>query len=206
VIKRAALKQTGYQNQKKLGGHHMATQTTINGVNVDQLFGTIEAIKGTPAIADFKFRIENKWINGGHNQSTVGDFFGATEVQTREGFVVDNAEHQILLGEDQSPNPVEYVLYALAGCLTTSLVFHASARGYAITEVESTLEGDLDLHGFLGMDEQVRNGYKNIRVTMKVKGDIPEEAVKELVELAQARSPVFDIVTNPVPVSVEVEV
>ena len=184
----------------------MAPQTTINGVNVDQLFGTIEAIKGTPAIADFKFRIENKWINGGHNQSTVGDFFGATEVQTREGFVVDNAEHQILLGEDQSPNPVEYVLYALAGCLTTSLVFHASARGYAITEVESTLEGDLDLHGFLGMDEQVRNGYKNIRVTMKVKGDIPEEAVKELVELAQARSPVFDIVTNPVPVSVEVEV
>lgn len=183
----------------------MATQTTINGVNVDQLFGTIEAIKSTPEIADFKFRVENKWINGGHNQSTVGNFFGATEVQTREGFVVDNAEHQILLGEDESPNPVEYVLHALAGCLTTALVYHASARGYKITEVESTLEGDLDLHGFLGMDEKVRNGYKNIRVTMNVKGDIPEEAVKELVELAQARSPVYDIVTNPVPVSVQVQ-
>ena len=180
----------------------MATQTTINGINVDQLFGTIEAIKGTPAIADFKFRIENKWIDGAQNRTTVGNFYGATEIQTREGFVLDNAEHQVLLGEDQAPNPVEYVLHALAGCLTTSLVYHAAARGYQITEVESVLEGDLDLHGFLGMDDRVRNGYKNITVNMRVKGDIPEEAMTELVELAQARSPVFDIVTNPVPVKV----
>ena len=183
----------------------MATQTTLNGVNVDQLFGVIDAIKGTPAIADFKFRIENKWMNGGHNRTTVGNFYGACEIQTRDGFVVDAAEHQILLGEDQSPNPVEYLLHALAGCITTSLVYHAAARGYKITEVESVLEGDLDLHGFLGIDDKVRNGYKNIAITMKVQGDAPEAVLRELVEVAQARSPVYDMVLNPVPITVEVQ-
>jgi uncharacterized OsmC-like protein len=179
----------------------MTTPNITNGVNVDQLFGVIEAVKGTPAIADFKFRIQNKWVNGGHNTSTIGNFYGACETQTRDGFVVENAEHQILLGEDESPNPVEFVLHALAGCITTSLVYHAAARGHKITEVESTLEGELDLHGFLGMDETVRSGYKNI----KVKGDVPAETLKELVGIAQARSPVYDIVTHPVPVTVEVE-
>ena len=183
----------------------MATQTITNGVNVDQLFGVIDAIKGTPAIADFQFRVQNKWVNGGHNTSTVGNFYGACETQTREGFVLDNAEHQILLGEDQSPNPVEYVLHALAGCITTTLVYHAAARGYKITEVESTLEGDLDLHGFLGMDEKIRSGYKNIRVNLKVKGDVPEETLSELIELAQARSPVYDIVCNPVPITIQTD-
>ena len=184
----------------------MATQTILNGVNVDNLFGVIDAIKGTPTVADFKFRIENKWMNGGHNRTTVGNFFGACEVQTRDGFVLDNAEHQILLGEDESPNPVEYVLHALAGCITTSLVYHAAARGHKITEVSSVIEGDLDLHGFLGMDDNIRSGYKNITVTLKVKGDASEETLQELAEIAQARSPVFDIVSNPVPVKVVVEV
>ena len=183
----------------------MATQTVLNGVNVDTLFGVIDAIKGTPTVADFKFRIENKWMNGGHNRTTVGNFFGACEVQTRDGFVLDNAEHQILLGEDESPNPVEYVLHALAGCITTSLVYHAAARGHKITEVESVIEGDLDLHGFLGMDENIRSGYTNITVTLKVKGDASEEVLQELAEIAQSRSPVFDIVSNPVPVKVVVE-
>ena len=183
----------------------MATQTVLNGVNVDTLFGVIDAIKGTPAVADFKFRIENKWMNGGHNRTTVGNFFGACEVQTRDGFVLDNAEHQILLGEDESPNPVEYVLHALAGSITTSLVYHAAARGHKITEVESVIEGDLDLHGFLGMDDEVRSGYKNITVTLKVKGDASEEVLQELAVVAQNRSPVFDIVSNPVPIKVVVE-
>ncbi len=183
----------------------MAKETTINGVNVGQLVGTIEAITATPSIADFQFRVQNKWINGGHNRTTVGDFYGACEIQTREGFVLDAAEHPILLGEDQSANPVEYVLHALAGCITTSLVYHSAVRGHKITEIESTLEGDLDLHGFLGMDEKVRNGYKNIRLNLKVKGDVPEATLMELVELAQARSPVYDIISNPVPISVQVE-
>lgn len=184
----------------------MTTQTILNGVNVDTLFGVIDAINGTPTVADFKFKIENKWMNGGHNRTTVGNFFGACEIQTRDGFVLDNAEHQILLGEDQSPNPVEYVLHALAGCITTSLVYHAAARGHKITEVTSVIEGDLDLHGFLGMDEKIRSGYKNITVTMNVKGDAPEETLRDLVELAQARSPVYDIVSNPVPITVVAEV
>lgn len=100
---------------------------------------------------------------------------------------------------------MEYVLSALAGCITTSLVYHAATRGHKITSVESTLEGELDLHGFLGMDESVRSGYKNIKMTLKVKGDVPEETLKELVEVAEARSPVYDMVTNPVPVTIEFE-
>lgn len=105
----------------------MATQTILNGVNGDQLLGTIEAIKETPSIADFQFRVQNKWLNGGHNQTRVGNFYGACEIQTREGFVLDATEHPILLGEDQSANPVEYVLHALAGCITTSLVYNAAS-------------------------------------------------------------------------------
>ena len=181
----------------------MATEKGIlNGVNVDQLEEVIDAVKGDSKIADFQFRVTNNWISGGHNRSNVGHFYGALATQTREGFVLDNAEHPVLLGEDQSANPVEYALHALAGCLTTTLIYHAAASGYKITEVESTLEGDLDLRGFLGIDEKVRSGYKNIRVTMKVKGDVPEETLAELVQLAQDRSPVYDIVSNPVNVSV----
>ena len=173
---------------------------------MDQLFGVIEAVKSTPSIADFQFRIHNNWENGGYNVNTVGNFHDACETQTRDGFTVGNAEHQILLREDQSPNPVEYVLHALAGCITTSLVYHAAALGHRITKVESTLEGDLDLHGFLGMDANVRNGYKNIRMSLKVEGNVPEQTLTELIELAQARSPVYDIVSNPVPISVQAEI
>ena len=129
-------------------------------------------------------------MNGGHNVTNVGNFFGALETQTRGGFVLENAEPQVLLGEDQSANPVEYVLHALAGCLTTTLVYHATARGYKITSVESTLEGNLDLHGFLGIDEKVRSGYKDIKVTMKVPSDVPEETLQELIQVAKDRSPV----------------
>ena len=96
-------------------------------------------------------------------------------------------------------------MHALAGCITTSLVYHAAARGHKITEVESVIEGDLDLHGFLGMDENIRSGYTNITVTLKVKGDASEEVLQELAEIAQSRSPVFDIVSNPVPIKVVVE-
>ena len=117
---------------------------------------------------------------------------------------MENAEHQILLGEDQSPNPVEYVLHALATWLTSILVYHAAARGYKITDVQSTLEGSLDLHGFLGMDEKVRSGYNDIKVTMKAKGDLSEAELQEMVKVGKAHSPVYDMVTNPVPVAVEI--
>ena len=170
---------------------------------MEQLFQTIDAIKGTPTIAKFKFSAKNKWMGGGHNRTTINEFEGACQSHKRQQpFVMDNDEPPVLLGKDIGANPVEYVLHALAGCLTTSLVYHAAARGIRIDEVESTFEGDLDLHGFLGMDPKVRNGYQQIRVTFKVKGDASEEKLQELVEISQQRSPVFDIVSHGVPVKV----
>jgi uncharacterized OsmC-like protein len=169
------------------------------------LFATINAIKDNTGLAKFKFRAANEWINGGHNRTTIKDFYGAGQEDTtrRQTFVFDNDEPAVLLGEDNGANPVEFVLHALAGCLTTSLVYHAAAQGIKIEAVESKFEGELDLRGFLGMSENVRNGYQNIRVTFKIKADAPEEKLKELCELAQKRSPVFDIITNPTPVSVQ---
>lgn len=185
----------------------MTNQQTMNGVNVGQLRQTMEAIKDKPALAKFEFRAHNQWINGGHNRTTIQGFYGAgQEDATRtKPFTLENDEPTILLGGDQAPNPTEALFHALAGCLTTSLVYHAAARGIRIDEVESEYEGTLDLRGFLGMSDQVRNGYDQIRVTMRVKGDASEAQLQELCELAQRRSPVFDIVTNPVPVQVTME-
>ena len=194
------------QFQKKQEENKMADQKIINGVNVDQLFDTVNAVKDKAEIAKFRFRAHNRWLKGGHNRTTVNDFDGACQTHDRkEPFVFEEDEPPVLLGEDKGANPVEYALAALAGCLTTSLIYHAAAKGIRIDEVESRLEGSLDLHGFLGLSESIRNGYESIRVTFKIKADAPEETLKELVELAQKRSPVFDIISNPVPVSVELE-
>ncbi len=179
-------------------------EKVVNGVNVTQLFETIDAIKGQPEIAQFNFRAVNSWENGGANSTTVNEYDGACQSFERpQPFVFRKDEPPVLLGTDTGANPVEYVLAGLAGCLTTSLVYHAAAQGIQIDEVESTYRGDLDLHGFLGMDDSVRNGYENIEISFRVKGDAPEEKLRELVELAQMRSPVFDIVTNKVPVTVK---
>ncbi len=175
----------------------------VNGVNVTELFDTIDAINENKEIAKFKFRAKNEWQEGGANRTTVNEYDGACQAFSRENpFVFQKDEPAILLGTDTGANPVEYVLAALAGCLTTSLVYHAAAQGINIDEVESTYEGDLDLHGFLGLDPNVRNGYQDLRIKFKVKGDAPEEKLEELVQLAQKRSPVFDIVSNGIPVSV----
>jgi uncharacterized OsmC-like protein len=186
----------------------MATMTAkkgiVNGVDVDRLVGTIEAIGQKPELAAFRFRATNRWVQGGHNQSTVQGFYGAgqEDASRKRAFVLDNDEPDVLLGTDRGANPVEQVLHALAGCLTTSMVYHAAARGIRLEEVESQLEGDLDLHGFLGMSDDVRNGYQRVRVTFRVKADATDEQITELGRLAQARSPVFDIVSHPVPVTV----
>jgi uncharacterized OsmC-like protein len=179
--------------------------TAVNGVNVEELFKIVDAVKKTVAIAKFRFRADNTWIDGGHNRTSIRNFYGAggEDTSRKTPFVLDADEPKVLLGTDRGPNPVEYVLTALAGCLTTSLVYHAAARGIAVEEVESHLEGDLDLRGFLGLSEEVRNGYENIRVTFKIKADATEEQLRELVQLAQNRSPVFDIISHPVPVSVK---
>ena len=180
--------------------------STVNGVAVENLFRTIEAIKATPDIAKFKFHIRNQWVDAGQNISTAGQFYGAGQEQSRaKPFVLEADEPPVLLGRDSAANPVEHLLHALASCLTTSMVYHAAARGIHIEEVESRLEGDIDLHGFLELDKNVRNGYQGIRVNFKIKADVPDEKLQEIVQLGPGHSPVFDSVTNGVPVSVTAE-
>ena len=175
----------------------------INGVNVDRLGGMIQTVQQNPNLATFKFRAKNRWITGGHNCSTIQSFYGAgQEYMTRKKpFVLDSDEPPVLLGTDQGANPYEFVLHALAAGLTTSLAYHAAARGIHLESVESTLEGDLDIQGFLGLSDKVRRGYKEIRVHFAIKSDAPAEQLNELMRL----SPVFDIVSNPVPVSIQID-
>ena len=177
-----------------------------NGVDTEALFGTLDAIKADPTLARFQFRARNRWIDGAHNRTTIGDFYAANPEDTsRAGeFVLDAGEPAILLGTDTGPNPAEYLLHALAACLTTSLVYVAAARGVRLTEVESTLEGDMDVQGALGLSDEYRNGFEQIRVSFRVEGDAPEEKLREVVARAQQRSAVFDMVTNGVSVTVDV--
>lgn len=177
---------------------------TTNGVDVNRLTARVNAIQEMPSLARFQFRAENKWIDGGHNRSTIQSFYGAGQEDTsrRAPFVLDNDEPDVLLGKDAGANQVEYVLHALAGCLTTTLVYHAAARGIRLTEVESTLTGDLDVRGILNLGG-ARSGFENVRVSMRVKGDASDETLRDLLEFTQQRSPVFDIVTNGVPVTVQ---
>ena len=172
--------------------------TKVNGVDVGKLFETIDAIKKTPNLADFKFRLSNRWITCGHTRSTIKNFYGAGQEDTtrKEPFILDADEPAILLGTDKGPNPVEYLLQALVACVTSALVFHAAARGIKIEELESRAEGDIDLHGFLGLDENARRGYKNIRIKFKIKADVPDEQLEELCRLGPTYSPVFDTVTR----------
>jgi uncharacterized OsmC-like protein len=179
---------------------------TVNGVAVDDLSKTVDAIKVTPTIAKFKFRIRNQWVDAGQNTSTADTFHGAGREQSRpKPFVLAADEPPVLLGKDTSANPVEHLLHALASCLTTSMVYHAAARGIHIEEVESSLEGDIDLHGFLELDRNVRNGYQRIQVKFKIKSDVPDEQLQEICQLGPRHSPVFDSLTNGVPVSVTAE-
>ena len=181
-----------------------ATMTgVINGVDVDRIGATIRAVQENTSLGTFQFRAKNRWIGGGHNRSTIQSFYGAGQEDTarKKPFVLDSDEPPVLLGKDHGANPYEYVLHALAAGLTTSLVYHAAARGIHIESVESTLEGDLDLQGFLGLSDQVRPGYKEIRARFTIKADAPAEELKKLTLL----SPVYDIVSNPVPISIQID-
>ena len=185
------------------------TQTNaslVNGVDRDRLLGTIKHIKDTPELAKFKFKVRNEWLDGGHNRSTIETFFGAgTDHQHAVKFELDTDEPEILLGKDQGANAGEYLLHALAACLTGTMVYHAAARGIAIEEVESLIEGDVDLRGFLGLDEKVRNGFQEIRMNFKIKADVPDEQLQGLCKMAQQYSPVFDSITKGVPVKIAAE-
>jgi uncharacterized OsmC-like protein len=184
----------------------MAEGKEINGVQVDQLFSTIDLIKDKPEVAKFKFRATNKWVNGTHNRAKIKDFFGAlNEDNSRDAMVFELDEPPVLLGNNEGANPVEYLLTALSGCLTTSMVAHAAAKGIEIRGVESRYEGDLDLRGFLGISEDVPVGFQNIRVSFKVDADISEPEKEELIRMAQKYSPVFNTLTKSAPVSVRLE-
>lgn len=184
----------------------MTEKKDVNGVDVDKLFETINAVKDAPVIAKFKFRANNKWIKGGHNRTTIKNFYGIQKDHIHEKpFELDADEPPLLLGEDNGPNPVEYALTALAACVTTSIVYHAAAKGIRLNSVESRLEGDIDLRGFLGLSEDVPRGYKEIRMYFKIDADVPDEKLQELVQLGPTYSPVFDTITRAVPVSVQLE-
>jgi uncharacterized OsmC-like protein len=185
------------------------TQTTtgpINGVDREKLFQTIDQIKSSPSLAKFRFKIRNQWVDCGHNRSVVGSFHGAgADIDHAVRFELEADEPAILLGTDQGANPVEHLLHALASCVTTSMVYHAAARGISIEEVESSIEGDIDLRGFLRLDKNVRNGYQGIRMKFKIKADVPDEQLQELLMLGPENSPVFDSLTRGVPVEVAAE-
>ena len=179
------------------------TKNTVNGFKSEEIVGTINAIQDNPEIAKFEFRVRNNWLSGGHNQATVKDFYGGGQEDTsrEKGWVFDNGEPPILLGHNEGANPVEYLLSALSGCMTTTMVLHAAARGIEIDRIESKFEGKIDVQGFLGLNDEVRNGYEEICVTFDIKGDFTKEQKAELLNFTN-RSPVFDIVTNKVPVTV----
>src|SRR5262249_15803296 len=160
----------------------MQVTNTVNGVDLDRLYGTIEHISAEPTLARFQFRARNQWIDGGHNRTTIQGFYGAGQEDTSrsEPFVVDAGEPPVLLGDNGAPKGGEYVLQGLAACLTGTIVYHAAARGIALEGLECTIEGDVDLHGFLGLDDNVRPGYQGIRVAFKASGDFDDEQLAEL--------------------------
>ena len=180
--------------------------STLNGVDVEQLFGNVDAIKNAPVLGRFKFRAKNKWINGGHNITTIKNFHGVQQEHDHANpFELDADEPPLLLGKDIGPNPVEYALTALVACVTTSLVYHAAAKGIKLNAVESRLEGDIDLRGFLGISDDVRRGYDNVRIYYKIDADVPDEQLEELVQMGCKYSPVFDTFTNPVNVTAQLD-
>jgi len=182
-----------------------AIPKTINGMNVQAAMDTIEAIKANPSLARFEFRARNNWINGGENRSTIRDFHGAgREDDSRlTEFVFTNGEPPVLLGNNEGANPVEFLLHALAGCVTTTFVLHAMARGITIRSLSTELKGGLDLHGLLGLDESVSPGYESIRIRLHVDADCSDQALDDLLRYAKAHSPVCNTVCRPVPVVIE---
>ena len=183
-----------------------ASGSMRNGVDTATLFATLDAVRQAPEAARFQFRARNQWVSGTHNRTTIGDYFGVGEERAHEATFVFDADHPaILVGTDRGPTPAEFLLHALAACLTAGLANIAAARKITLTEVRSTVTGDIDLNGILGLNPGVRNGYQQITVTFTIKGDAPAEKLRELVDQSRARSAVYDVITGRVPVTIEVD-
>ncbi len=177
-----------------------------NGVDVPNLFATINAVKGTPELAKFQFRASNRWLEGTHSRTVIESFNGAGGSHSHTTAFQYDADHPaVLVGKDEGPTPVEFLLHALGACLTAGIANVAAARGVTLTSVESTIEGDINLLGILGLSEQVRNGYERIRVNFKIAGDAPAEKLRQIVEQSRSRSAVFDVLTKGVPVEIAVQ-
>jgi uncharacterized OsmC-like protein len=182
------------------------TSPVRNGVDTAALFATLDAVKGQNEIASFQFRAENTWQTGTHSRSTISGFYGAgQEMEHRRSTVLDSDHPVVLTGADNGPAPVEYLLHALASCLTAGVANIAAARGVTLTRVSSRVEGDIDLLGILGLsDGSVRNGYREVRVTFHIEGEADEETLRGIVEQSRRRSAVYDVLTNPTPVVLDV--
>jgi uncharacterized OsmC-like protein len=177
----------------------------VNGLDVNAAVATIAALKADKSLARFQFRARNTWINGGENRSVIRDFYGAGQEDTSRtsSFEFTNGEPPVLLGNNEGANPVEFLLHALAGCVTTTFILHAMARGIAIKKLSTELSGDLDLQGLLGLDDNVPAGYEQIRIKMHVVADCSDQALDNLLAYAQQHSPVCNTVCRPVPVVIE---
>jgi len=177
-----------------------------NGVDTAMLFATLDAVKAQPEIAKFQFRASNTWVNGTHNRSTLSGFYGALQEMEHKHVTTVDADHPaVLVGDDNAPSPVEYLLHAIAACLTAGVANVAAARGIELTKVTSTVQGDIDLLGILGLsDGSVRNGYEQIKVSFHIDGDADEETLRRIVEQSRKRSAVYDLLTNGTPVHVDV--
>jgi uncharacterized OsmC-like protein len=173
----------------------------VNGVNVGQVMEVIDSVQGDSANAQFQFRLDNEWIYAGLNRSRMQDFYAnGREDDTRtEPFVLDADEPRVAAGQDTAPAPVEYVLHAMASCLTSTMVYHAAVQGIEIESVQSHLEGDMDVRGFFGLSEDVRKGFNKVRVRMEVKSPASAETLKQLA----LHSPVYDMIAPSLPVEVD---
>jgi uncharacterized OsmC-like protein len=177
----------------------------LNGVNTPTLLATLGVVKDQPSLASFQFRATNRWIEGTHSETRIESFSGAGGEHTHTTAFTYGADHPaVLVGEDRGPTPVEFLLHGLASCITAGIGNIAAVRGVTLTSVESTLEGDIDLNGIFGFSDQVRNGYQRIRASFTIAGDAPAEKLRAIVEQAQARSAVYDVLTNGVPVDITI--
>ena len=176
-----------------------------NGVDTPTLFATLDAVRNQPELAQFQFHVSNRWVKGTNSRSRMESFTGAGGRHEHKGVYEYDADHPaVLVGGDSGPTPVEFLLHGLAACITAGIANIAAARGVTLTEVTSRIEGDIDLRGILGLSNEVRNGYQGIRASFDIKGDAPPEKLREIVEQSRARSAVFDVLTNGVPVEVAV--
>jgi uncharacterized OsmC-like protein len=178
----------------------------LNGVNTPMLMATINAVKQQPDLAKFQFRATNRWVSGTSSESRIESFSGAGGEHKHVTEFTYGADHPaVLVGEDRGPTPVEFLLHGLASCITAGIGNIAAARGVTLTSVQSRVEGDIDLQGILGLSDSVRNGYQQINISFEIAGDAPESKLREIVEQARARSAVFDVLTNGVPVHFSID-